>query len=130
MSEDMRLRDLSTHTQKAYLGAVARFIAHAGRSPDQLNEEDIRSYQVHLLAQGLAPSPLTTVVCALRFLYRITPGTDIRTIQLLLGHRSLATTERYLHLSMTTICSTPSPLDSLGTACQPGLLDSRGEFGQ
>jgi site-specific recombinase XerD len=40
-------------------------------------------------------------------------GTDIRTIQLLLGHRNLETTARYLQLSTTTVCATTSPLDLL-----------------
>jgi site-specific recombinase XerD len=38
-------------------------------------------------------------------------GTDVRTIQLLLGHRSLATTAKYLRLAATKVCSTKSPLD-------------------
>ena len=40
-------------------------------------------------------------------------GTDIRKIQLLLGHRSLSTTARYLRLATTTVCATTSPLDLL-----------------
>ncbi len=40
-------------------------------------------------------------------------GTDVRRIQLLLGHRSLATTSRYLKIATRTVCATTSPLDLL-----------------
>ena len=40
-------------------------------------------------------------------------GTDVRKIQLLMGHRSLATTARYLRVATTTVCATTSPFDLL-----------------
>jgi integrase/recombinase XerD len=46
-------------------------------------------------------------------------GTNIRTIQLLLGHRSLATTARYLRVATTTVCATRSPFDLLPCPAPP-----------
>ena len=40
-------------------------------------------------------------------------GVDVRRIQLLMGHRSLSTTTRYLKVATSTICATTSPLDLL-----------------
>ena len=48
-------------------------------------------------------------------------GTDVRRIQLLLGHRSLATTSRYLKVATSSLCATVSPFDQL-----PDLLPKIG----
>jgi integrase/recombinase XerD len=43
-------------------------------------------------------------------------GTNLRTIQLLLGHRNLSTTARYLMIATDKVCATVSPLETLNVA--------------
>lgn len=42
-------------------------------------------------------------------------GADLRTVQILLGHRQVSSTTQYLYLSQERLARAPSPLDALGT---------------
>ena len=74
MIEDMTVRNLSPATQRSYIHAVAKFSRYFGRSPDRLDLEDVRAYQVYLVAQGISWPSLNQTVCALRFFYGVTLG--------------------------------------------------------
>ena len=74
MVDDMMIRNLSPATQQSYLYAVAKFSRHSGRSPDRLGLEEVRAYQLHLIAQQRSWSHINQVVCALRSFYGVTLG--------------------------------------------------------
>src|SRR5439155_8919016 len=73
MLEDMQVRNLSSHTQRAYTENVARFARYFHRSPAELGPDEIRTCQVYPTCERkLAPTSLEIAVCALRFLYKVT----------------------------------------------------------
>src|SRR5512134_2846205 len=76
MIEDMTVCNLSPATQRSYLHAVAKFSRYFGRSPDRLDLEDVRAFQVHLVAHAISWPALNQTVCALRFFYGVTLGQD------------------------------------------------------
>jgi site-specific recombinase XerD len=86
-----------------------------GRKPDQ----PISPRTVQMVCKrALAASGLSQRVNmhALRHSFAthlLEAGTDLRTIQILLGHRSFSTTARYIHVSTAALKSTRSPLDDL-----------------
>jgi site-specific recombinase XerD len=71
---DLQLRNYSPRTVECYVAAVAHFARHFGCSPEHLDAEHTRQYQLHLLHQKASWSRFNQVVCALRFLYRVTLG--------------------------------------------------------
>jgi len=74
MIENMTICNLSPATQQSYLYAVAKFSRHSNRSPDRLGLEEVRAYQLHLIARQRSWSHINQTVCALRFFYGVTLG--------------------------------------------------------
>ena len=49
LEEDFRLRGLSDRSRKAYLGAVRQLERYSARPPDELGDEEVRGYFLHLI---------------------------------------------------------------------------------
>jgi site-specific recombinase XerD len=80
MIDDMQLRNLAAGTQKHYLRLVAGFARYFGLSPEVLDIEAVRQYQLYLLNERkLSPETINQCIAALKFLYLVTlemPWTD------------------------------------------------------
>jgi site-specific recombinase XerD len=75
MIQDMILRGLSPHTQRAYLRAVTRLARHYDRSPDRVSKREVKAYLLHLHQdEKRATSTCNVAAAALRFLYHQTLG--------------------------------------------------------
>jgi hypothetical protein len=73
MIEDTMIRNLLPAAQRSYLHAVAKLSRYFGRSPDQLDLEDVRAYQVHFAERGITWASSNQTVSALR-LCNLTSG--------------------------------------------------------
>ncbi len=73
LEEDFRLRGLSDRSRKAYLGAVRQLERHSRRPPDELGDEEVRGYFLHLIdVRRVSPSTVNQHLYAIKFLYRVT----------------------------------------------------------
>jgi integrase/recombinase XerD len=84
-------------------------IAGAHISKDAVEQACQKAHQRCRIPKPVTPHSLRHAFAV----HLLESGTDVRTIQLLLGHRSLATTARYLRIATTKVCATTSPLDLL-----------------
>jgi integrase/recombinase XerD len=84
MIEDMQLRGLAPRTQEAYLLAVRQLARHYRKSPDQINEEDLRQYFLYLKNEKCASrSTCTIALCGIKFFFQHTLGRAWKTFDFL-----------------------------------------------
>ena len=80
MIDDMQLRNLAPATQRNYIHYVAEFAKYFRLSPELLDLEAVRQYQLHLVNERkLSPQSVNQYVSAVKFLYTVTlemPWTD------------------------------------------------------
>lgn len=73
MAEDMRLRNFSSETQRAYIHYIAEFAKHFGVSPDKLGPEAVREFQLYLKDdRKMSPESINCFTSAAKFLYKET----------------------------------------------------------
>jgi integrase/recombinase XerD len=71
--EDMQLRGLARTTQRSYLHYVEDYAKFFKTSPDKLDLEAVRQYEIHLLNERkLSPQSVNTFVSSVQFLYLVT----------------------------------------------------------
>jgi hypothetical protein len=70
MIDDMVASGLAANTQAAYIQAVRGLAKHTGRSPDTLDEADVRRYLLYVRDErGVAHGTFQPTHAALQFLY-------------------------------------------------------------
>ena len=72
MIEDMTMRKLSPKTQTAYIRAVKKLTRFLGRSPDTASAEDLRRFQLRLVADGVSRITLNATITGLKFFFDVT----------------------------------------------------------
>jgi integrase/recombinase XerD len=73
MIEDMQLHGYSAKTQTAYLGAVRGLAGHYHRTPENLTQDELRSYFLYLVKdRGVARSTLTIHLSGIKFFFEKT----------------------------------------------------------
>jgi site-specific recombinase XerD len=73
MIEDMRIRNFAATTERSYIHYVAQFAKYFDLSPDKLDLEAVRQYQLFLTQdRKLSPESVNTFVSAAQFLYLVT----------------------------------------------------------
>src|SRR5918996_4419930 len=70
MIVEMKLRNFAARTQKSYLAVMVGLAKHYRQFPDQLTQEQIRSYVLHLQEGGLSSSSLNVTISGVRFFYQ------------------------------------------------------------
>ena len=72
MLSDLSLKNYSENTIQAYLRCCRNLAKHSRRSPDELQEQEIREFLFHLVRERkVSASDLRMHVAAIKFLYRI-----------------------------------------------------------
>ena len=83
MIEDMQLKGLAVRTQEAYVGAVRQLSRHFKKSPDRIDEQELRDYFLYLKNEKqVAENTFSIALCGIKFFYEQTLKQEWHTLQL------------------------------------------------
>jgi len=83
MIEDMQLKGLALRTQEAYVNAVLQLSRRFKKSPDSIDEEELREYFLYLKNERqVADSTFSIALCGIKFFYEQTLKKEWHTLQL------------------------------------------------
>ncbi|MDH5560603.1 MAG: site-specific integrase [Deltaproteobacteria bacterium] len=89
MQEDMQLHGYAERTISSYAAAVSVLARHYQCSPDQLCEDDIRKFFLHLINERKSSrNTLKIYLCGIKFFYEKVLGRDWQLFDLLLPGKS------------------------------------------
>jgi len=74
MLEDMALRKFGAKTQAGYVRAVKNLAKYLKRSPDIANAEDLRAFQLDMVARGVSRTTINAHLSGLRLFFEVTLG--------------------------------------------------------
>jgi integrase/recombinase XerD len=125
MLDAMVLRGFAKRTQGSYVDAVRALAKYYRCGPDQLSDEQVQAYLLHLLQErGLARSSVNQAACAARFLYCEVLGQTARRPQIPLGRREQRLPELLTRAEVAALlgaASSPKARTLLMTAYASGL---------
>jgi integrase/recombinase XerD len=81
LETELKLRGFSRETVKAYLFHNRKFLHFVNKSPEGVEEEDVKGFIGHLMEKKAAPSSIILARAALRFFYEEVLGKNVMTVK-------------------------------------------------
>lgn len=75
MQQDLKLHGYADRTQESYISTVKALARYYNRSPDQLDQEQVREFFLHLIEEKQSSKSTVTIhLCGIKFFYEKTLG--------------------------------------------------------